>query len=63
MESEEAALNLEVVCHEPLEELVQNGQGICQASIRSHDEARDLMYSENIHILDIGGIYNIYKLE
>ena len=59
MESEEAALDLEVVCHEPLEELVQHGQGICQASIRSHDEARDLMYSENIQILDIEGIFKI----
>ena len=57
MESEEAAFNLEVVCHEPLEELVQHGQGICQASIRSHDEAGDLMYSENIQILDVEGIF------
>ena len=49
MESEEAAFNLEVVRHEPLEELVQHGQGVGHASIRCHGGGGDWILSENIH--------------
>ena len=47
MESEEATLNLEVVCHEPLEELVQHRQGVGHASIRCHGGGEDWILSEN----------------
>ena len=36
MDSEETTLNLEVIHHEPLEELVEHRQAVSQASIRSH---------------------------
>ena len=51
MESEEAAFNLEVVRHEPLEELVQHRQGVGHASIRCHGGGGDWILSENIQII------------
>ena len=37
VESEQSTLNPEVIHHEPLEDLVQHGQGIDEAAIRRHD--------------------------
>ena len=47
MESKETAFNLEVVCHEPLEELVQHRQGVGHASIRCHGGGGDWILSES----------------